>query len=284
MNVSENMTNSTNVISFFQGLTVGEHLIILSIILPVFLFFVKVWWDMKHKNYFDLKREHIGKLTKNILNRWRYVSCKLIGEFAVDRKFILLNGYQSISQHRDFEYAVKHIKKYPCWKVWEGVMGSFNNLNSSASKILNELNQAISDKIKTDLSISDIIIHQLPQILNEVVKILIEDSDKNRECDEYISIDTQAKWVEVQTDRVRILLERRDMQDLKAFKRIICGFITSEHYQKKIRDLLRQFENIKNDVKNFTDQLSYIATIAEHKHTLKGMCKACPRILGVFSP
>ena len=242
-----------------------------------------MWWDIMHKNYSDRKREHIGKLTKNILNKWRYVCCELIGEFTIDRGFILLKGYQSISQHRDFEYAVKHIKKYPCWKVWKGVMGSFNNLNSSASKILGELNEVIGNRIKKELSTPDIT-HPLPQILNEVVKILIEDSDKNRGCDEYISIDTHGMWVEVQTDRVHPLTDHGNKQDLETFERIICETIRDEHYRNNVSHLLREYEKIKGDVKTFTDQLIDISSIAEHRHKLKGKCKACPRILWVLSP
>jgi hypothetical protein len=89
MNVSVNITNSTNVTSFFQELTVEELLTILSITLVLISILLKLWYDMKHKNYFDLKRKHIGKLTTYILNRWRYVSCELIGEFAIDRKFMI---------------------------------------------------------------------------------------------------------------------------------------------------------------------------------------------------
>lgn len=244
-----------------------------------FILLLGIWY----KRYLQMKKEHIDRLTTNILNRWKYVGCELVKEFAVDRKFILLNGYQRISKHKDFVFAVEHIKKYPCWKVWKRVVQSIDNLNASASKILHGLNEAIDNRINTELSTSDIT-HPLPQILNEVVKILIDNSSENRECDEYINIDAQAKWVEVQTDRVRILAERGDMQDLETFKRIICEFIRDEHYRNKVIYLLLQFENIRKDVKNFTDQLSHISNIAEHRHELKGKCDACPRILWVFSP
>lgn len=284
MNVSVNITNSTNVTSFFQELTVEELHTILGITLILISILLKLWYDMKHKNYFELKREHIDKLTTNILNRWRYVSCELVRDFAVDRNFILLNGYQRISQHKEFKYAVEHIKKYSCWDVWTHIMESFNNVNISASKMLHELNEAISNRINTDLSTSDITIAPLSTILDQVVKILIDNSGKNRECDEYIIIDAQAKWVEVQTDRVYILAERGDMQDLETFKRIICEFIRDEHYRNKVIYLLLQFENIRKDVRTFTEQMSHIASVAEHTRELKGKCKACPRILWVFSP
>lgn len=283
MNVSVNITNSTNVTSFFQELTVEELLTILgSITLVLIPILLKLWYDMKHKNYFDLKREHIGKLTTNILNRWRYVSCELMGEFAIDRKFILLNRYQRISQHKEFKYAVEHIKKYPCWEVWKGVMESVNNLNSSASKILDELNETISNRLNAESFTSDINIHPLSTILDEVVKILIEDSDKNHGCDEYIHIAAQEKWV--QTYIGSILAEDGDMQGLETFKRIICEFIRDEHYRNKVIRLLLQFENIRKDVRTFTEQMSHITSVAEHTRELKGKCKACPRILWVFSP
>lgn len=184
---------------------------------------------------------------------------------------------------RDYNFAVEHIKKYPCWEVWERIKESIDTINTSTSKMLDELNEVIDNRIKKELSTPDIT-HPLPQILNELVKILIKDSDKNRGCGEYISIDTQGKWVVVQTDRVYPLTEHGNIQDLEAFERIICETIRDEHYRNNVSHLLREYEKIKGDVKTFTDQLSDISYIAEHRHKLKGKCKACPRILWVFSP
>lgn len=72
---------------------------------------------------------------------------------------------------RDYNFAVEHIKKYPCWEVWERIMESIDTINTSTSKMLDELNEVIDNRIKKELSTPDIT-HPLPQILNELVKIL----------------------------------------------------------------------------------------------------------------
>lgn len=248
-----------------------------------FLVLLKIGYDMRYKNYPERKKEHIDRLIKNILNKWKHVTCELPPNFAINRKFILLSAYKSIRKHRDFDYAVEHIKKYPCWVVWERIMKSFNNLNSSASNILDELNEAISNRLNTESFTSAINIYPSHIILDAVVKILIANLDKDCGCENYIYIDAKNGWV--QTDIGAILAERGDIHDLEAFKQIICGVITSGSYQKKIRDLYLQFDtNIKEDLRTFRAQLSHISSVAEHTHRLKGMCTACPRVLWVFSP
>lgn len=277
----ENTTNLTNTTNWVNTTVLIDLLV--AFLAGVFLIILKWWFDMKYKNYPKRKKEHIDRLTKNILNKWKNVTCEPPRNFAINRNFLSLNGYNNIRKHSDFDYAVEHIKKYPCWIVWERIMGSFNNLNSYGSNILNELNKEISYRLNGGSFTSDIIISQSHIILDAVVKIVIDNSDKNLGCDAYVHIETKEKWV--QTDVGTILAEGGDIQDLDAFKQIICGLITSEHYQKKIRVLCLQYKSLKKgDMKTFTDQLSGIASLAEHTSSLKGMCKACPRVLWVFTP
>jgi len=244
-------------------------------------------YDIMYKNYPERKKEHIDRLNKNILKRWETVKCELSPVFGLENSFISIAKYQNISKHQDFNFAVEHIKKYPCWKVWKRIMESVNSLNSSASEILNEirndLNEAIDNGLNSELSTSDIKIYPLPKILDQVVQILIADSDKKRRCDEHISVEVQDKWVQVK-DTGSILAEGGSMQDLEAFKQIICGLLLKGYLQKKMRKLLVQFKDLKKDENIFTDQLRVISSIAENRQRVKGMCAACPRFLWFFSP
>nr|AAU43708.1 hypothetical protein GZ26D8_39 [uncultured archaeon GZfos26D8]QNO53190.1 hypothetical protein NDOAJMFA_00040 [Methanosarcinales archaeon ANME-1 ERB6] len=93
-------------------------------------------------------------------------------------------------------------------------------------------------------------------------------------------IEAQEKWVQI-IDTGSVLAEKGSMQDLETFKQIICGFLRDEYFRDKIRHFLLQFEDIKKDIRTFTDQLTLIT---EHIYKLKGKCKKCPHILWVFSP
>ncbi|MCK4528250.1 hypothetical protein KAW18_12835 [candidate division WOR-3 bacterium] len=237
---------------------------------------------MKLEYYFKIKQEHFDSI-KNILDRWKTVKCELSPVFGLDYNFILLEKYSNIRKYQDFNYAVEHLTKYHCWDVWGRVMDSFNNLNNSASKTLNVLYETISNRLNEESFTSGIHIDiDLSLTLDQLVKILIEiaNSGENQGCDEYIHIEAQEKWAQVK-DTGSILAEKGSMQDLETFKRIICGFITNVHTQREIKDLYMQFENIKKDIRTFTDQLT---PITDHIYKLKGKCKKCPHILWVFSP
>ncbi len=278
-----NLTNATNLIDLPKVALdyFSNHLkaLVAGVVGLVSFIILKRWIPMKLEYYFKVKQEHFDSI-KNILDRWKTVKCELSPVFGLDYNFILLEKYSNIHKYQDFNYAVEHIKKYPCWGVWGRVMDSFNNLNNSASKILNELNEAISNRLNEESFTSGIHIINPLLTLDQVVKILIDDSGKNRGCDEYIHIEAQEKWVQI-IDTGSVLAEKGSMQDLETFKQIICGFLRDEYFRDKIRHFLLQFEDIKKDIRTFTDQLTLIT---EHIYKLKGKCKKCPHILWVFSP
>nr|AAU43710.1 hypothetical protein GZ26D8_41 [uncultured archaeon GZfos26D8] len=170
-----------------HGFEESSKALVAGVVGLVSFIILKRWIPMKLEYYFKVKQEHFDSI-KNILDRWKTVKCELSPVFGLDYNFILLEKYSNIHKYQDFNSAVGHIKKYPCWGVWERVMDSFNNLNNSASKILNELNEAISNRLNEESFTSGIHIINPLLTLDQVVKILIDDSGKNRGCDEYIHI------------------------------------------------------------------------------------------------
>ena len=280
-----NLSNTTNVTSTLNGFinAMLHYKEFWPVIVPIILFILKVGYDIMYKNYPQRKKEHIDELSNNVLKRWETVKCELSPTFGLDKKFVLLKNYSPLTKYRDFDFAVAHIKSYPCWLVWERILESVRSLNTSASAIIYDLNREIDKRIKSEFAASSITISPIGVILDQIVQILIADSDRKRRCDGHITVEKPEKWVQVK-ETGSILAEGGGVGDLDAFKRVICGWLLNGYCKKLMNPLLKQFEDIKIDVEKFRKELRDISLIAEQRQKLKGTCKGCPRFLWFFSP
>ena len=252
----------------------------LSLILVSLGGVISVIAGVRYRNYVKMKERHIGMLKKNILDKWKNITCEMPRTYALNSDFISLLGFKSIQNHRDFNYAIEHMKSYTCFEVWERTMKLISSINKSANEVLIEIDKTINYRLNRRVFTSGIYISPSQVVLNSVVQALMADVKKGQGCNGSIRIEEREKWV--QTDLGVILAEGGSTQDLVVFKGIICDIISSKYYKEKIRMLHFQFKTVKREIGYFKTQLSQISTLVEHTKELKGKCKACPHILWAF--